>query len=483
LSAAFALAAVLAALLLTASGALAASSAGTAAAPRTSPMAFGFDDDPLFFDATGATRDVWLSRASALGSSVVRVPVYWAFVAPSRRSSHFKATNPADRQYSWGQIDSAVRAASAHGQRVLLMVREAPKWAETNPPANFAYNGAWWPNARMFGQFARAVALRYSGKFPDPLRKGKKLPAVRDLQAWNEPNLPSYISPQWGRSSSGQIVALSPGIYRDLLNAFYAGVKAVAPQDTVLAAATAPYGDPPATAGQRMHPVTFLQALFCLSTRLKPTSCPDPPHLDAVDHHPYSLSPNVTAHDPNDISVADLGKITRIVRAAAHYHHVVPAGPKPLWVSELDWSDVKPLNLALQARFLEEGFYDVWAQGAATVMWFQLRDPPGLQNSFAGAGLFQSTGQAKPASAAYRFPFVAMPLRHTNRQFAVWGRAPAGGTVAVQELRHGTWKTILRLRTMSGNFFYSRRRLNWHLTLRAVVGSQISPVWTTSGSY
>ncbi len=148
-----------------------------------------------------------------------------------------------------------------------------------------------------------------------------------------------------------------------------------------------------------------------------PPACPDPPHLDAVDHHPYSLSPNRPAANRGDISLADLGKITTIVSAANRYGHVAPAGPKPLWVSEIDWSDAKPLNRAAQARFLDEGFYRLWAQGVSVVLWYSLRDPPGVHNSFKGAGVYTIGGGAKPATAAYRFPVRGhAPLRRTLRR-------------------------------------------------------------------
>ena len=51
--------------------------------------------------------------------------------------------------------------------------------------------------------------------------------------------------------------AFSPLLYRQLLNGFYAGVKAVEPGDTVIAAGIAPEGEP-AGVGV-MAPVTFLE--------------------------------------------------------------------------------------------------------------------------------------------------------------------------------------------------------------------------------
>src|SRR5947209_18694840 len=90
------------------------------AAARTNPMALGFVDDPLFYEAGDGLRSAWLSHAQALGSSLVRIPVYWAQIAPQARPRNFQAANPREPSYDWGAVDAAVRAAAAHGQRILL---------------------------------------------------------------------------------------------------------------------------------------------------------------------------------------------------------------------------------------------------------------------------------------------------------------------------------------------------------------------------
>ena len=55
----------------------------------------------------------------------------------------------------------------------------------------------WAPDPGAYGRFAVAVARRYSGQFTDPLNAGTDLPRVRLYQAWNEPNLPLFLQPQW----------------------------------------------------------------------------------------------------------------------------------------------------------------------------------------------------------------------------------------------------------------------------------------------
>src|SRR5205085_6691381 len=121
-----------------------------------------------------------------------------------------------------------------------------------------------------FASFATAAARRYSGHFPDPLHPGATLPAVRYWQAWNEPNLDHYLSPHWTKSGA-QYIPTSPSIHRLLLNAFHGAVKGVSQSNLVVTAGTAPYGDTAGTnpvGNERMQPVAFDRALFCLNANL-----------------------------------------------------------------------------------------------------------------------------------------------------------------------------------------------------------------------
>ena len=54
-----------------------------------------------------------------------------------------------------------------------------------------------------------------------------------------------------GRRRRAAGSAFSPLLYRQLLNAFYAGVKAVQPADVVITAGVAPTANPPASGGWR----------------------------------------------------------------------------------------------------------------------------------------------------------------------------------------------------------------------------------------
>jgi hypothetical protein len=82
-----------------------------------------------------------------------------------------------------------VRRAAAHGFRVLItLAPDAPRWAteERRPVTSETVNLR--PNAREFGDFAAAVARRYSGGY-------RGLPAVRWFSIWNEPNHELFLKP------------------------------------------------------------------------------------------------------------------------------------------------------------------------------------------------------------------------------------------------------------------------------------------------
>jgi len=456
--------------------------ARSATLPGPASFTAGFVDDYLFQSPDSTLRSTWMARAHRLGATSIRIDAAWSQIAPSVLPPGFNGSNPGDPSYRWSNLDAELRTAAAAGETVVLQLSHAPTWAEgPNRPANLQFYGVWRPNAQAFGAFAHAAAVRYSGHFRDPLAPGKMLPRVTTFQAWNEPNLPSALDPQWSVGPHGTFLPASPGIYRGMLNAFYAGVKSAQPHAYVLAAGTAPYGDPPGV--NRMAPVVFDREMFCLTPRLRPKSCPDPPHLDALDHHPYGLSPTVHAVLANDVSLPDIGKLWRILHAAQRYHRVLPAGPKTIWISEVAWGTNPPDPMsgsaALQARYLALAFYESWIQGVSHVYWFLLRDAVAPLESFTGDGLYYKDGVAKPAAQAFRFPFVAINAPH--RKLTIWGKAPAAGSVTIDRRVGRRWKQVLRLRTTAGGVFYTRRSLGRSPVLRARMGALTSPAWATAG--
>jgi hypothetical protein len=444
------------------------------------PLTTGFNAGPAFTGGTAASRSTWDSRARSEGAGMIRLNLVWAQVASAQVPSNFSPSDPSSPGYNWTPVDAAIRGLSGSGVQVLLNVAFAPRWAEGAARPASAPPGTWRPDPTAYAEFAVAAATRYSGHFPDPLRPGAYLPKIKYWQAWNEPNVPNDLNPQWIRSGD-HWVAESPIIYRQLLNAFYGAVKSVSASNFVVTAGTAPYGDPPGVG--RVRPVRFDRDLFCLRrAKLAPVRCPDPPHLDALSHHPYGIStPLWHAFNHDDAAPADMYRIADVLKAAERWHHVLPSGPKRLWVTETSWDSNPPdpngVPLNLQAQFVEQTMFVLWSQGVDTILWFQIADSPPIPNygSTVQGGMYYMTGNPKPAAVAFRFPFVTKRLSH-DRVLA-WGRAPKGGRLTIEALMAGHWKVIRALRLKGWQVFQARLPIRGRATLRAQMRGETSLAW------
>jgi hypothetical protein len=451
---------------------LAAASPAAARALRT-----GFAD-PLFTSTDPAIRDLWLQRANETGASVVRINVYWSSVAPEAVPVGFDPADADSPGYRWGALDAAVRDASAHDLAPLFTVYSAPAWAEgANRPAGAA-PGSWEPQPDAYRAFAHALASRFSGSHPDPLNPGATLPAVRLYEAWNEPNLEEFLSPQWRGATP-----VAATIYRRLLDSFYAGVKGAQAQATVAAGALAPFGDEPG--GPRTRPVLFLRSLLCLrGGRLKAVACPEKARFDVLSDHPIAVGPPArSARSPLDATTPDLGRLTRVLAAAEKKHLVRPASDKPLWVTEF-WYDSNPpdpeaVPAGVQARWYEQDLSLFWHQGASLAVALQIRDAAaekGYALSYQ-SGVYLLDGSPKPAQTALRFPLVA----HRDDPFhvTVWGMAPQPGPVEIQRFRQGRWRNVAGGHSRGrGSPFQVKIPLIRLARIRARAGSDTSLAWT-----
>jgi hypothetical protein len=421
--------------------------------------------DPQF---VSADRDALLDEAVRAQARFVRINLPWAAVAGRAPAD---PSDPGDDAYDFRAIDAAITAARAKGLEPLLTITGAPGFAEGPGKPSSAPAGTWKPDATAYGQFARAVAIRYSGRY-------QGLPGVRYYQAWNEPNLSTYITPQYeGKRST------APDIYRRLLNSFYEGVKGVDRGNLVITGGTAPYGDPPG--GARTRPLTFLRSLLCLRghKRLrKAAKCPQKAKFDVLAHHPINTTgkPTKPAISRDDASIADFGEVRGILRAARK-RHTLGAGRRPqLWATEVWWSsrppDPRGLRLRKQALYIEQALYLLWRQGAKVAINLQARDPRYQQGApQVYAGLYFSDGAPKPALTAFRFPFVTD--RKSKGALRAWGKAPEGGRVTIQRKRGGRWRAVKRLRVGAGKVFSTKLRLRGKQRLRAVVGGERSLTW------
>ena len=320
----------------------------------------------------------------------VRLNLYWGGrfgVAKARPAS---ATNPADPAYDWDLYDRTVNYAAQNGVHVLFSIYGTPAWA----------NGGKGPNVAPkqptdLRNFAYAAARRYGGLYLGS--DGRVLPAVKEWLAWNEPNNPIFLTPQYKKTAAGWAIQ-SAVDYAKICNAVYSGVHAtLAPAERVGCGVTAPRGnnDPNGTRPS-VSPLAFLRA--AKKAGLK--------SFDAWAHHPYYAGPTdqpttkpVTAKGAPATAVT-LGNIDDLIKEVTRLY-----GNKRIWITEYGYQTNPPdrlfgVTLAQQAAYLTQAF----ALGRKNpridmMLWFLLKD----ESSVAGwqSGLLTSTGKKKPAYAAF----------------------------------------------------------------------------------
>jgi hypothetical protein len=402
----------------------------------------------------------WGHKAAAVGTQIVRITAYWSLIAPKQPPTAADARNPNWTGYQWASLDQQVQRLTYDGFRVMITVNLAPRWAEGAHPAYNAPAGTWEPSATDFGEFATAITRRYR--------------QVTLWQPWNEPNLNLELSPQWNQNNT----PASPGIYRSLLNAFYSSAKAVSSSNYVVAAGTAPLGEPPPS--YVMSAVTFDQYLFCLNSSDKKVGCSDPPHFNAIDHHPYgSGGPEAQSANAADAAVPDIYKLVRVLNVAERDHTVLPAGKKAVWVTEIAWN-TSPGNVPIptQARWLEQSFYVLWHQGVSTVLWYRLADEPLAPNQAIStySGVYYMSGYPKPSATAFLFPFLTN--RSNKTTVVAWGRAPQAGQLRIEQQVTNGWNVLTQFTVAKDEVFQLPLRLKGKATLRAVLGTNTSLTWS-----
>ena len=177
--------------------------------------------------------------------------------------------------------DRAIERANDAGIQVLLTIVGTPAWANGGQPPSRSPS-----SSTTLRQFAFAAALRYSGTYLDP-ESGRILPRVGLWLAWNEPNNPVFLTPQFVRVRGNWRMA-SPTAYAHICNAIYAGVHAVGGPEQVACGATAPRGsNQPNGFRPSIAPLAFLVAVKKAGLRT----------FDAWAHHPYYGAPEPDTGD------------------------------------------------------------------------------------------------------------------------------------------------------------------------------------------
>ena len=201
---------------------------------------------------------------------------------------------------------------------------------------------------------------------------------------------------------------------------------------------------------------------------------------------PSSISGRITRTPPgvrvtslhriDDVSLGDLPKVVRVIKAAKRYKKV-NSKPKSPDVSESlscelwDSKGPDPGGLPMKTlnKWVPEALYGAWKAGVSKFFWLSLRDwarEPGLPYSQTfEAGLYfrgdtLEADRPKPFLKNFRFPFVSY---RKGQGLLVWGRTPTstGGTIKVSYRKNGGWRKLTTVRAGSNGVFnkFVRTRL------------------------
>jgi hypothetical protein len=346
----------------------------------------------------------------SLKAQVIRVNLYWGgtkwAVAKKKPAD---ATDPGDPAYDWAIYDRLVRYATQYDIQVVFSILFTPGWANGGKARNRAPK-----NFEALHDFAYAAAERYSGYYTAPAWQqdpsnpttAERLPKVSMWTAWNEPNNPIWLSPQYKRVGKSWRVE-SAYQYARICNAIYNGVHDVlispsegkVPGEQVACGVTGPKGnDAPATKRASVDALTFLSQAHRFGMK----------KFDVYAHHPYAdigsrEAPKFVPKGKQKRRI-QMGNINTLLKLVSKYY-----GAKHLWITEYGYQTNPPdkhfgVSYKTQAKYLAQSYAMARKNKRIDMMlWFLVRDEPRLGSW--QSGLSTRAGKHKPAWKT----FVSLP--------------------------------------------------------------------------
>jgi hypothetical protein len=319
-----------------------------------------------------------------LHTQVLRVNLYWGGKFGVAKRRPLDATDPSDPAYNWKLYDRTVNYAAQYKIKLLFSIYGTPRWENGQATLNHAPK-----KAADLEAFAYAAATRYAGDFPAD--DGRPLPAVRYWTAWNEPNQPFQLSPQFKRVH-GKYLFQAAIDYAKICNAVYTGIHStMLSSEKVACGVTAPGGNNEA-GGTRptISPIAFLLAAKKAGMK----------RFDAYAHHAYPRKPTETPSTKPPKTAVTLANIGDLIKVMTRLY-----GHKPLWITEYGYQTNPPdrtfgVSWAKQAAYMKQA-YAIGRKNPRIQMmiWFLLKDEPIL----AGwqSGLMTASGRKKPAFTTF----------------------------------------------------------------------------------
>jgi hypothetical protein len=346
-----------------------------------------FDDGQTLYNGETAFPEF-----EDLHAQIVRIQLRWGGPAGVALRKPRNAFDPADPAYDWTLYDRAIRRAADAGIKVVFSIYGTPRWENGNAGYNIA--------PTSFGDlqaFAVAAANRYSGSYQ--VGNGQALPGVKYWLAWNEPNNPVFLKPQFKRVG-GKWTYKGAQDYARICAAVYAGVHSTLLRDEKVACGvTAPRGNnSPTSERPSVSPLAFLRAVKAAGLK----------RFDAWAHHPYygsklespSTPPprNSQGGSPNSVT---LGNLNSLVSELTRLY-----GPKRVWITEYGYQTNPPdeffgVSYSKQASYLGQAFGIARRNSRVDMMlWYLLQDEPTLGGW--QSGLQTTEGKKKPAFTAFQ---------------------------------------------------------------------------------
>lgn len=372
------------------------------AASASSHLIVGINDEA---DTLYGNPVTGFQALKALNVQVLRVNLYWGGTkwAVSRGARPTDPSDPSDPAYDWSLYDRLVRYAANYHIQVLFSILFTPSWANGGKGRNVAPT-----NPKDLQAFAYAAAQRYSGYFVPPSWQQQPalapptspLPVVTMWTAWNEPNNPVFLTPQYVRSG-GKWVIQSAVDYANICNAVYDGIHSAliavnrpVPGEQVACGVTAPKGnDAPGSSRASVDPISFLVAAKNAGMR----------NFDEYAHHPYYAAPNESpTYVPSGKTKRriQLGNINVLIDEVTKLY-----GPRHFWITEYGYQTNPPDRLfgvsdAKQAAWLTQAYAIARKNPRIDMMlWFLIKDEPNLGGWQSGLETVQ--GKKKPAWNAF----------------------------------------------------------------------------------
>ncbi len=426
------------------------------------------DDLSLQADPAGT-----LAQLRMLGVDRVRVAFRWQLIAPNpnshRRPRNFDAANPtAYPAASWAVWDQIVSDARQNGIGLDLdLLGGAPLWATgSGVPRDGKSHPNWEPSPIEFGNFAHAVAMRYSGNY-NPVTKRlapgnpNDLPKVSFWSVWNEPDYGPSLAPQ---GVPGHLsIENSPRMYRNLVDAAWTALRATGhARDATVIGELAPRGADNWGVFSGMKPLIFLRAMYCLDSHYRqlrgaaaairgcPTTAGGSRQFVAKNPGLFSAAgfadhPYMRWYPPNkeqfpDSNYTSLGVIGNLTRALDRVQRAYGSHNRfPVYDTEFGYITTPPKHDSRKTPWVSQSTGAYYLNWAEYISWrnpriqsfsqYLLYDPlpPLASNDFGGfaSGLLTFGRHAQKATyAAWRLPlYMPVTSARRGRALEVWGCA------------------------------------------------------------